>query len=213
VRFEDRECGLDAEATKAEGRPIPIMRALALVTPHGSKDVVEKFAEEWLDQIAAKALRGEYPLEWSNLFRAQYDAWRKGNELPRSGTPIFTWQMIGVKEQRTRLIALGITTVEDLAAVPDSGLGNIGLDGRYLRDLARGWVSEARELGSSAKELADVKADNVRLTEQAERQQGTINTLRDRLDRLEQRNADQDAAVAAEPAAARPRGRRQTQEA
>jgi hypothetical protein len=211
VRFEDREVGIDPDASKEAGRQIPIMKALALVTPHGSKDVVEKYAEQWLDEIAAKALRGDYPLEWSNLFRAQYDAWRKGNELPRTGTPILTWQMIAIKEQRTRLIALGITTVEDLAAVPDGGLGTVGLDGRYLRDLARGWLAEAKELGASAKEVADLKAENLRLSEKAELQQGTINSLRDRLDALERRNADQDAQVEADPAPRR-RGR-QTQEA
>lgn len=207
VRWEDREVGIDEDATKREGRQIPKMRALALVTPAGSKDVVEKYAEQWLDEIGAKALRGEYPLEWSNLFRAQYDAWRKGNELPRSGTPILTWQMIAIKEQRTRLIALGITTVEDLGAWPDSGLGTIGLDGRYLRDLARAWLAEARELGASAKELADVKAENLRLSEKAEQQEGTINGLRERLDRLERRNAEQDAAGDAEPATRRGRAR------
>lgn len=207
VRFENRECGIDPVATEKEKRQIPLMRPLALITPHGSKDCVEKFADVWIPEINAKALRGEYPLEWAQMFKAQYEAWQKGHELPRSGTPIQTWQMIAINEQRTRLIGLGITTVEDLAAVPDSGVGNIGLDGRYLRDIAVAWVKEARTLGSNAKELADVKAENVRLSEKADLQESTINKLRERLDALETRNANQDADIDPPASRAARRGR------
>ena len=52
------------------------------------------------------------------------------------------------------MIALNLTTIEDLAATPDSGLGGIGLDGRYLRDLARSTL-ESRSGGAElAKKLA-----------------------------------------------------------
>ena len=213
VRFEEREVGIDPVATEKEGRQIPLMRVLALITPHGSKDVIEKWADQWLGEIKTKAMKGEYPLEWSTHFHLQYEEWKKGNELPRSGTPIKTWQMIAINEQRSRLIAIGITTVEDLAAVPDSGLAQIGLDGRYLRDLARGWVNEAREKGAGAKELADAKADVVRLTEQVEHQNTTINSLRTRLEALERRNADQDIAVERDARSGRRPPRQASQEA
>lgn len=154
VRFEEREFGIDAIASDKAGRPIPRVVVMACITPAGSKDVVEKIAEEWLDQIKGKALRGEYPLEWSNFFRAQFDEWKKGNELPREGTPVKTWAMI-TQEQSRRLIAVGYTTVEDLAQVPDSALGQIGLDGRYLRDLARGWIQEAEDKGVNARRIAE----------------------------------------------------------
>jgi hypothetical protein len=177
VRFEEREMGLDAEATEKAQRPIPRVVILALITPHGSKDVVEKVAKEWLKQIKTKALAGEYPLEWSQFFHAQFEEWLKGNELPREGTPVKTWAM-ATKEQITRLIAVGLTTVEDLGQLPDSGLNQVGLDGRYLRDLARGWLKEATDKGANAKALADA---NVRI----ETQQSTIDSLQDRIARLE----------------------------
>lgn len=159
VRFEEREMGIDAAASEKAGRPIPRVVVMACITPHASKDIVEKIAEEWLDQIKAKALRGEYPLEWANHFRAAYKEWQEGNELPREGTPIKTWQMVS-REQANRCHTIGYTTVEDLAQVPDSGLGQIGLDGRYLRDLARGWIQEASDKGVNARALADA---NVRI--------------------------------------------------
>lgn len=154
VRFEEREFGINQEASEKAGRPIPRVVIMACITPAGSKDVVEKIAEEWLDQIKAKALKGEYPLEWSNFFRTAYEEWKKGNELPREGTPVKTWAM-ATAEQRRRLVEIGYTTVEDLAQLPDSALGQIGLDGRYLRDLARGWITEAMDKGVNARRLAD----------------------------------------------------------
>lgn len=56
-----------------------------------------------------------------------------------------------------RLQALGITTVEDLGDVPDSGLQNIGLDGRNLRDLAKNYLAESKGTGALAKQTADLQ--------------------------------------------------------
>jgi len=159
VRFEERELGIDLEASEKAGRPIPRMVVLACITPHASKDVVEKVATEWLEQIHQKAIRGEYPPEWSQHFKAQYEEWKRGNELPRTGTPVKTWQML-TREQAARCHLLGHTTVEDLAQVPDSGLGQLGLDGRYMRDLARNWIQEGTDKGANTRALADA---NVRI--------------------------------------------------
>lgn len=166
VRFEVREHGLDAKASEEAGRPIPREVVFAIITPWGSKDELEKVAEEWLADIRRRALQGLYPLEWSERFNLQYKAWQEGNELPREGTPIRTWQMIAKQEPRRRLQALNIHTVEDLAAIPDSGLGGIGLDGRYLRDLARAWIAEGKAKGASAQALADANARIELLEEQ-----------------------------------------------
>lgn len=178
VDFEDRELGVNIEASKNAGRPIPRVVTLACITPAGSKDRFEKVAEVWLDEIREKALRGDYPLEWSNFFAAKYAEWKKGNDLPREGTAIKNWQPI-TREQGVRLFALGIPTVEDLAAHPDSGLGMIGPDGRFLRDLAKGWINEAKDKGINAREIADLKA---RCTEQ----ERTITDLRQKFASLEQ---------------------------
>lgn len=181
VRFEEREMGLNPEATKEAGRPIPRVVILALITPHGSKDCVEKVASEWLDQIHSKSLNGEYDPQWVDHFRRQFAEWQKGHELPREGTPVKTWAM-ATREQITRLIGNGITTVEDLAAFPDSNLAVVGMDGRYLRDLARGWITEAKDKGTNAKALADanVKIDDLQTT--ITRQSERINRLEAKLE-------------------------------
>lgn len=156
VRFEERELGINPAASLISGRPIPRVVNMVCITPHGSKDCIEKIAEEWLAQQKEKALRGETPVAWLQMWELQFSEWKKGHELPRDGTPTKTWPAIN-KEQQVRLLALGYTVVEDLAMVPDGSLGTIGLDGRNLRDLARNWVSEGKDKGINAKKLADAE--------------------------------------------------------
>ena len=154
VRFEEREHGLNEEASKRAGRPVPRVVVFACVTPHGSKDSLDKIADEWIPDIKKRAAMGTYPPEWAEHFDKQYQAWKQGQELPRNGTPVMTWQA-ATSEQRSRLRAIGIPTVEDLAAVPDGALGQIGLDGRNLRDLAKAWIAEAKDKGVNARLVAD----------------------------------------------------------
>lgn len=197
VRFEEREMGLDAAATEKEGRPIPRIVVMACVTPHGSKDVVERVAEDWLKQIRRQAMSGQYNLEWVRFFEEQYKEWIKGNELPREGTPIATWPMT-TNESRRRIRAAGYSTVEDLAQVPDSGLMSIGMDGRYWRDTARGWLNEAKDKGLNAKALADANA-------QIEELKGQNARLVERVEKMERR-LEERVAVDEEPAAEKLRG-------
>jgi hypothetical protein len=147
---------------------------------HGSKDEHHAVAEEWLAKIRQKSIEGTWPPEWVDRFDRQYEAFLKGNELPRDGTPVRTWPAPN-REQVIRLIALGIQTVEDLAAVPDSGLANIGLDGRNLRDLARNYIEAGQGVGVMAKKLADLEQ--------------TVRDQAEQLKRMEERNAE--LAVAA----------------
>jgi hypothetical protein len=176
VRFEEREYGINQEATERAGRPVPNVVPFALITPFGSKDVVEKVAVEWIAQIKRQAMQGSYPHEWAQQYAHQFEQWQKGNEVPRDGTPVKTWQAIS-REQQVRLIALGFTVIEDLAQCPDSGLDMIGLDGRYLRDLARKWSDT--DTAAVIKRAADLEA---RVLEQQE----TIARMAEQLEQLSQ---------------------------
>jgi hypothetical protein len=59
------------------------------------------------------------------------------------------------------------------------------MDGRYLRDLARGWIDEAKDKGVNAKALADanVKIDDLKAT--IDRQAEQLNRLQARLEERE----------------------------
>lgn len=154
---------------------------IAKLMQHGDKfSVTEKNADEWLAHIQEEALQGRYDASWVAQFKLEYEAFLKGNELPREGTPIRTWGAIS-REQGTRLISMNITTLEDLAASPDSALGNIGLDGRFLRDLARSTLESSVGGAAMAKKVADLEAADRENKENIKRLQEANEALRAQL--------------------------------
>lgn len=151
---------------------------IAKIMQHGDKfGVTEKIADEWLAHISNQALQGLYDPTWVAQFKLEYEAFLKGNELPREGTPVRTWASI-TREQGTRLIAINITTVEDLASFPDSGLGTIGLDGRYLRDLAKNFIDAGQGVSGMAKKLADLEQSDRDNKETIKNMAATIDQLK-----------------------------------
>lgn len=181
VRFENKDYGRDEEASKQSGRHIPRNATFIIITSHGSKDSTEQLVDEWLPRKRLEASRGLYSGDWVDFFEKQYEAWKKGHELPRQGTPILTWQMVS-PEQNSRLRAMGFTVVEDVAAIPDSGLGMIGLDARNLRDMARAWLAEGQDKGINARALADANAKIDELKATVERQAEHLNRLQARIE-------------------------------
>lgn len=175
--FQDREHGINVEASKEKGYDVPKIVTFILVTPHGHKgDPTEFFADEFIERKGKEAQRGIYNHAWVSEFKAGLAAFREGNEIPRHGTPMITWERI-LKSRRMQLVNR-YPTIEDLAAVPDSSLGEIGMDGRVLRDMAKADIQAKKDLSPVVKELADTKEENRRLQEQ-------INTLTARLDKLD----------------------------
>src|ERR1700676_3146592 len=143
--FVDREHGVNTEATKEKGYEVPALMTFIQVTPHGHRgDPLEFFAEEFIVRKGQEAKNGSYDPRWVSAFKEGLQAFREGKELPRDGTPIMLWERI-LKPRREQL-AHQFPTVEDLAATPDSSLGDIGLDGRVLRDMARGDIKAKTDL-------------------------------------------------------------------
>lgn len=177
VRFEEQENGVNHEASQAAGRPVPKFTIMACITSFGSKDCFVKPAEDWIFGIRQKAIKGEFNPEWVKRFELQFEEFKKGHELPREGTALQTCPLY-TKDQVARARAIDVTTVEDLAQVPDSGINMLGLDGRHMRDSARAWIAEAKDKGIVSLELADA---NLKISEQAER----IKSLEARLGELE----------------------------
>lgn len=180
VRFETKSYGRNEAASIASGVHVPNTATFIIITSHGSKDSSDFIADEWLPRKRAEASRGAYNLDWVEHFEKQYKAWKEGHDLPRNGTPVLTWQAIS-PEQNARLRAIGYQVVEDLAALPDTSLGSIGLDGRHLRDLARAWLAEGKDKGINARAVAD-QAVRIETLETANEQLRTeLNALKARL--------------------------------
>lgn len=184
--FQDREHGVDNAASAELGYEVPRLMTFILVSPHGHKgDPLEFTADEFIARKDKESREGRYDREWVKEFARGLELHREGKEIPREGTPLITWERI-LKSRREGL-ARRFPTVEDLAAVPDSALGDIGLDGRVLRDLAKGDIQAKKDLSPVVKELADAKEENRRLSEQ-------MVALNARFDAMERENATKQPA-------------------
>lgn len=175
--FQDREHGVDAAASTERGYEVPRLMTFILITPHGHKgDPIEFFADEFIARKEKESRDGRYDMAWVKEFRAGLEMFRDGKEIPRHGTPLLTWDRI--LKARRETLSRRFPTVEDLAAVPDSSLGEIGLDGRVLRDMAKGDIQAKKDLSPVVKELAESKEETRRLQEQ-------LATLSARFDAME----------------------------
>lgn len=176
--FQDREHGSDIEKSKELGYEVPKLITFILITPHGHRgDPLEFMADEFIERKLKEVKEGRYNYSWVEDFKAGLAAHKEGKQLPRHGTPLATWERI-LKTRRAQLAAR-FPTVEDLAAVPDSSLGDIGLDGRVLRDLARGDIQSKKDLSPVVKELADAN-------ETIRRQQEQLDKMSARLDAMDE---------------------------
>lgn len=163
-KFVEREHGFDAEQTKVAGYEVPKLVTFIHITPHGHKgDPMEFFAEEFIERKGKEAREGRFDHTWVAQFKEGLAEFRAGREIPRNGTPIMLWERI--LKSRRELLAQRYPTLEDLAAVPDSSLGEVGLDGRVLRDMAQADLQARKDLSPIVRELADAKEDNRRLSE------------------------------------------------
>lgn len=174
--FKDVERGEDEAKSNELGYPVPKLVTYIYVLPHGVKDAMEFEAEEFIARKAREAKQGHYEISWVKEFKDGLALFREGKAIPRTGTPLITYERL-LKSRREQL-APRFPTVEDLAAVPDSGLGDIGLDGRVIRDLARMDIQAKKDLSPVVKELANAN-------ETIRRQESMLEAMSKRLEALE----------------------------
>lgn len=93
-----------------------------------------------------------------------YEAWKSGQEVPVDGTPLGAWP--GINETQAEAIrAIGLRTVEDVAAMTDTIMARIRLpNARSIRDLAQRFITAKDDraveqaLADKDREIADLKA-------------------------------------------------------
>lgn len=123
---------------------------------------------------------------WSQIEPA-YSAWKKGQELPISGTPLSVWPAINA-EQVAVFRRVGIVTVEEVSGLSETQIGRVPLPN--MRDLKKQAEIFLSNLGNAAAAEREAEKDQ------------KISTLEDRLAELE-KLLDQRTAPSAksEPAA------------
>lgn len=176
VRFERR--AVEKRQTMEAGGGIYYVDVdFALVTPHGSKDTVEKIVVEWFEQLRAAVRQDRYPQLWLDAFKSAYEAWKNDQEPPVMGHDIRNWPVASAAEVKN-LLAHRITSVETLATANEDLLMRIGMGARGLKQRALDWL-QMKE--SSTEVISQLAA----LRETVARQESIIEGLRKRTEMAE----------------------------
>lgn len=158
VRFERRPIE-DKAASLAQGRYVAKDVDYAIITPPYSKDEQIKKVAQFLDDNALKVSHGKISQEQADFYQKQYEAWKRGQELPLVGTPIRGWAVISPAQQEM-LIRLNIPTVEYLAEINDEGTKAVGMGALDLKRKAKAWLAQAQDKGPLTQQMAALQAEN-----------------------------------------------------
>lgn len=136
----------DDEASRAQGRWVGKDVEFAYVTLPGGRTVIPLRVT---DEVRAR-------------YRAQYDAWKRGEDAPLDGMSVKEWPAI-TRAQAEEFWRHGVRTLEDLVGVPDSVLNQLGSGARTLQNRARAWLEQAKTAGVAAEEIATLRRENQEL--------------------------------------------------
>lgn len=101
---------------------------------------------------------------WAQIEPA-YKAWKEGKEIPIDGTALASWQLLDAGQIQA-FQAVGIKTVEQVAAITDTMIGRVQLPGvRNLKEQAQAFI-DAYDQNATATRLSDLEASNAALQEQ-----------------------------------------------
>ena len=155
VTFETRVVE-DRHASTEQGRFVGKDVNYAIVTPSGSKDRIEKVAEEWLAGMEEGVKQERIPGEWLEAYTRKYKTWCETREMPEDGTPILGWPGVSPAQSKAILDA-NVRTLEDLAEANESTLTAIGMGARALKEKAKAWLDTADNTGKAAEELDSLR--------------------------------------------------------
>lgn len=156
VRFEQRTEENRDESIKTGGL---ITRDVnfAIIMQVGSKDSVEMKADEFVTLYHQHARNGLIPAEWADHFEREYGKWKAGQDVSDLGCSVRAWPGVS-KAQVENLIAAGVRTVEDAAAMNETTMRRLGMGAREIKQRASAYL-EAREQHKAGETIAALRAD------------------------------------------------------
>lgn len=133
----------EAHAVKdKDGVTSYVNRHMVTIQQAGSKDSVEKVAEDWLKDLAAKSVtRGDFDpqaneyRDWYEYFSKRFEAYKQGLEMPLDGTPI-KMCLSFTPAERAQCESVRLYTLESLAAANEEVIARLGMGGRTLKTKA-----------------------------------------------------------------------------
>lgn len=165
------------------------VKDLLVVSPAGRPIFVDR---EYIRKVVPgdRSIEVVRPVRQEDIeaYRSQYNRWKSGQAQATSGTPLEQWPGV-TRSQVKELAYFNVRTVEQLAAVSDANLSNIG-SYTALRKKAQDWIATARgaapieEARAEAKrfkeELAEMKRQMAEMQQAQNRGNGNGNNQQQR---------------------------------
>jgi hypothetical protein len=158
VMFE-RRADEDRAASIAAGHYVTKDVDYAQITPHGSRDQIERVASEWFTHLEQQVREGRFDPTWLRAYKSAYEEWKLGKTIPPEGTPILNWPVLS-PSQVNMLQANKILTVEVLAQANEETIARLGMGGRRLKDMAVNFLAQVNGPAKVASQLTDLKQKN-----------------------------------------------------
>ena len=166
----------DVRASKEQGRMVWKDQHYARITQPGSKDVHYEKIPAWWAKIELESRSGRILPELVELWKSNYERFKKGLEIPVDGTPIRGWSMISGAQQEN-LIAVNLLTVESLASATSEAMARIGMGALELKRRAEAWLAQRNEIEPAAVKMSQLQRENDVLKE-------TVANLMEKVDTL-----------------------------
>lgn len=174
---EDRSAAISSGQYKAKDV------AFAIITPQGSRDRIERVADEWFEHLTEQVSQGRFEPAWLEAYKASFKAWKESREPALNGTDVRNWPALSPAQCKT-LLDLNVRTVEDMAAANEETLSRIGMGARALKTRAKEWLASAQDVGKVAETVAALKAQNEALMKRNEKLQADVKDLAEKYEHL-----------------------------
>lgn len=159
--------------TRSEGRPIFDDREfIRIAFPGDNKRELVAPANE-MHYVAHERRQMTY----AERFAKAYEAFRAGEESFVSGTPLVHVPFL-TRSKVAELKALKISSVEQLAGLPDASIKKIGMGGRDLVDQAKAYLDVSKgtaQVAELQRQIEELKAGMVRKDEKPDPYDGFEN--------------------------------------
>lgn len=129
----------DEVASKAQGRPIFRDMEVCDIRLAGQRALYTFPATE-TEPNATRAAGHE--ISYAEVYSEQYKAFKSGESQPAGGTPLSEAPFL-TEGKRRELKALGVHTVETLAAIDGTPLKHLGVGGREMKTQAQAYLANA----------------------------------------------------------------------
>lgn len=151
VIFETRAVE-DRTKSIEEGHYVAKDAVYAIITPAGTKDRIEKLAEDWLHDLADAVKQDRFPAQWLDAYESAFKAWCENRAIPEFGVPITDWPALSPAQVRM-LQDIGLRTVEHVAEATEEAVGRMGMGGRALKSKAQAYLDASSDAGKVSAEL------------------------------------------------------------